>query len=57
MANKDNPGMRLVNLWMTRSDADALIRIANAQGIGRSELLRRLAQGLIEHDNQQRNAA
>jgi hypothetical protein len=33
MANKDNPSMRLVNLWMTRSDADAHIRIANAQGL------------------------
>jgi hypothetical protein len=48
MALKDDPNMALVNAWLPRLDADALIGIANAGGISRSELLRRTARGLIE---------
>ncbi len=48
MAFKDDPHMLLVNAWLPRADADALVGIANADGISRSELLRRVARELIE---------
>lgn len=50
MAFKDDPGMQLVNAWMPRADADALVRLANSRGISRSALLRQVARELIEHN-------
>lgn len=47
MAFKTDPDMRLVNAWMPRADADALVRLANEAGISRSALLRRVARELL----------
>ncbi|MGH3247888.1 MAG: ribbon-helix-helix domain-containing protein [Trebonia sp.] len=49
MGYRDDPSMMLVNAWMPRADADALVRLANAQGMSRSALLRRVARELIEN--------
>lgn len=50
MAFKNDPGMLLVNAWLPRSDADELVRLANSQGISRSELLRRVARELLTEE-------
>jgi hypothetical protein len=52
MAFKTDPSMLLVNAWMPRADADALVRVANSRGMSRSELLRRVARELIENDKE-----
>jgi hypothetical protein len=45
---RTDPGMQLVTAYLPRTDADALVRIANARGWSRAELLRRTARELIE---------
>lgn len=49
MPYRTDPGMQLVNAYLPRADADALVTIANARGLSRAELLRRAARELIEH--------
>ncbi len=49
MPYRTDPGMQLVNAYLPRADADALVTIANARGLSRAELLRRTARELIEH--------
>jgi hypothetical protein len=52
MAYRTDPGMRMVNFWLPSADADALVKVANSAGLSRSELLRRAARELIEHETE-----
>lgn len=54
MAFRDDPAMQLVNAWMPRADADALVKLANSRGISRSALLRQVARELIQNNRENR---
>jgi hypothetical protein len=48
MSYRTDPDMQLVNAYLPRAEADALVKVANARGWSRAELLRRTARELIK---------